>query len=307
MATDGRRHGGGGVVGGATFTTQAGVGLSLLPSSNATAGVSSAFSSGSPLRRFHPLAWLHAGGGAAAARTRFVPPLACIAAAATAVVKRERSSAGKEYETHTGLSFPMEYCTLEALDSKDVECQRLSGLGVRVKKQVIKKSIQEYAVGIYVDHAAALTALGETYSSLSRAAVTRSAWLAKEVLKCDDIEKSVRLVMCDKDIKASDIKNALMKSLRMRMHGGPASEGLLAEFGRQFDGVQLKRGTRVHFEWRKGHRLTTMVEDREIMTIPSRDLCHALFELYMGDDPLAPEAKQKFQEALAETLTRKAR
>eukprot|EP00898_Chlorokybus_atmophyticus_P000365 jgi/Chlat1/1329/Chrsp118S01755 len=305
MAAEGSRH----VVGGARFTAQAGVGLSLLPPSNAATWVSSACSSSSapaPLRgRFNPLAWLHAAGeGAAAAssaRARFVPPLACIAAAATAVAKSKRAAATVR-EPHTGLPFPSEYCTLEALDSDDAECQRLSGLGVRVKKILIK-SIQVYAVGIYVDHAAALAALGDKYTPLGRAAVSRSAWLARDVLARDDVEKSVRLVMWYKNIKASDIKNALTDSLRPRMRGGATSNALLAKFGRQFDGVQLQRGTPVHFAWRKGHRLTTMVDGREVGTIVSQDLCHALFGLYMGDGPVAPEAKQSFQKALAQTLT----
>ena len=53
----------------------------------------------------------------------------------------------------------------------------------------------------------------------------------------------------------------------------------------------------------KGGKLTCNVAGKAQKPIASPELCRALFDIYLGKDPVAPAAKDAFGEALAKRIT----
>ncbi|GIL50625.1 hypothetical protein Vafri_6760 [Volvox africanus] len=80
------------------------------------------------------------------------PPVASLSSSILSGLGRPGTNGARE-EPATGYAFPPEYCYL-----REKNCPSLAGLGVRSKKIIIK-DINVYALGIYVDVAAAKSAL----------------------------------------------------------------------------------------------------------------------------------------------------
>ncbi|GFH25788.1 chalcone_isomerase domain-containing protein, partial [Haematococcus lacustris] len=84
---------------------------------------------------------------------------------------------------------------------------------VRVKKILGLKNINIYALGIYVDSAAAKKALGSKFKSLDKETLANSQALLDEVLACESIEKTLRLVISFGALKRSQFVEALNERL----------------------------------------------------------------------------------------------
>lgn len=82
---------------------------------------------------------------------------------------------------------------------------------------------------------------------------------------------------------------------------GRASPALEA-FKDAFKGAKLNRGSVVNLCCSKGGRLSVSVDGRAAKPILSAPLCSALFDVYLGKDPVVPEAKAAFGAALAAVL-----
>eukprot|EP00210_Caulerpa_lentillifera_P000051 g49.t1 len=54
----------------------------------------------------------------------------------------------------------------------------------------------------------------------------------------------------------------------------------------------VKRGSIMRFQRHRGGTLTTFANDQKIGEVKSKDLCSALFDLYLGDEPVSVEAKK---------------
>ncbi|GFH31120.1 chalcone_isomerase domain-containing protein [Haematococcus lacustris] len=111
-------------------------------------------------------------------------------------------------EPQTGLPYPADYCVFGTSN-----CPQLAGLGVRVKKILGLKNINIYALGIYVDSAAAKKALGSKFKSLDKETLANSQALLDEVLACESIEKTLRLVISFGALKRSQFVEALNERL----------------------------------------------------------------------------------------------
>ena len=77
---------------------------------------------------------------------------------------------------------------------------------------------------------------------------------------------------------------------------------MLAAFKAAFAGAAISRGTVVTLSAAKGGKLTCNVGGRAAKPIASPELCRALFDIYLGKDPVAPAAKAAFGEALAKRI-----
>ena len=77
---------------------------------------------------------------------------------------------------------------------------------------------------------------------------------------------------------------------------------VLAAFKAAFAGAAINRGTVVTLSAAKGGKLTCNVGGKAAKPIASPELCRALFDIYLGKDPVAPAAKAAFGEALAKRI-----
>ena len=82
-------------------------------------------------------------------------------------------------ERHTGLEFPAEFCS-RGRDG----CAQLEGVGVRAKRIAGLKNVNVYALGIYIDEAAALKALAPKHKAKPAAALAKDAALFAGALAC---------------------------------------------------------------------------------------------------------------------------
>ena len=82
---------------------------------------------------------------------------------------------------------------------------------------------------------------------------------------------------------------------------GKASPALAA-FKAAFKDAAINRGTVVTLSAAKGGKLTCVVAGKAQKPIASPELCRALFDIYLGKDPVAPAAKAAFGEALAKRI-----
>jgi len=200
----------------------------------------------------------------------------------------EESRAGKLLlkETRTGCQFPEDYCTV----GKD-HCPVLTGVGVRSKRVIGVKNIDVYAVGLYVDPVAAKKVLGAKYKDAS------PEKLFEEIKKNDSVEKTMRLVISFKGLTYSRFWKALEERLAPELSKKGDSE-VLATFGSQFDGLKFYKGMSMSFTGKDG-QLSTRIDDKKVGMIKSKALCDAIFEIYLGADPVSKDAKESIGKGLA--------
>jgi len=113
-----------------------------------------------------------------------------------------------------------------------------------------------------------------------------------------DAEKSLRLVFA-RGVKADAVADALAERLEPKL--GKASPALAA-FKAAFAGAFITRGTVVTLAVQRGGKLSCCVAGKAAKPIASPELCRALFDIYLGRDPVAPAAKAAFGEALAKRI-----
>jgi hypothetical protein len=180
---------------------------------------------------------------------------------------------------------------------KSSDCAPLSGLGVRVKR-IAGVGVKVYACGLYVDVASALRALGSAFSGRDPRDVARDEALYAAVLCDPGVEKTVRLAFA-RDLDSSKIADALSERLRPVL--GAGSESLRA-FEAPFAGVTFRKGETLTFSAVAGE-LRTSIRGKEVGCVKDPELCVALFDAYLGKDPVVPGAKKSLGEKLAELAT----
>ncbi|KAK9816941.1 hypothetical protein WJX72_007231 [[Myrmecia] bisecta] len=199
-------------------------------------------------------------------------------------------------ELRTGCEFPEDYCTV----GKD-HCPVLTGVGVRRKKVIGVKNIDVYAVGLYVDPVAAKKVLGSKCRGASPDDLAAQQKLFDEVKKNDSIEKTMRLVISFKSLTHSRFWKALEERLAPELSKKGDSE-VLAAFGSQFNDLKFYKGMSMSFTGKDG-QLSTRIDDKQIGTIKSKALCDAIFEIYLGADPVSKDAKESIGIGLARLAT----
>jgi hypothetical protein len=158
--------------------------------------------------------------------------------------------------------------------------------------------VKVYACGLYVDVAAALRALGSAFSGRDPRDVSRDEALYAAVLNDPGVEKTVRLAFA-RDLDSSKISDALSERLRPVL--GAGSESLRA-FEAPFAGVTFRKGETLTFSAVAGE-LRTSIRGKEVGCVKDPELCVALFDAYLGKDPVVPGAKKSLGEKLAELAT----
>ncbi|GAX81480.1 hypothetical protein CEUSTIGMA_g8909.t1 [Chlamydomonas eustigma] len=221
-------------------------------------------------------------------------PFASISANVLNGIGNQGSVPNMRNEMHTKVDFPIEIC------HKSSPCPDLMGIGVRAKKILGLKNINIYAVGIYVDHNAAKKTLSTKYVKKGQLMdPVQEKNLCKDVVDAS-FEKSLRLVISYGALKQSQFVEALQERLEPRLKQ-EADLPSLEPFKKQFEGVTFAKGTEIVFV-QEGNNLVTKIDGLQRGCINSKSLCRSLFDIYLGDDPAAPDAKAVFSKSLVASL-----
>lgn len=167
---------------------------------------------------------------------------------------------------------------------------RLAGVGLRTKYSYF----HVYAYALYVDGAGAnkLSSLTAQKGACSRALASlphcgKTDYFAG--LVSEPFAKRLELVFL-RDITGADMREAFVVSLGPRTNDTAA----LTAFFAQFDGLQLKAGTRMSFDFaysKEGCQLTSAFQGQPLGTIASASLARALLDVYLGDAPVSADIK----------------
>jgi len=180
----------------------------------------------------------------------------------------------------------------------------LVALGIR-KKTLFK--VKVYSFGLYLDAQKAQPKLQPFLKQKTKAILKdRNFELA---LLADEIGKTIRLEMV-RDVDAEDMAEAFEKSLKSRIKAYTkkqsaeqvkAAYAALAQFKGYFK-VEAKEGQVMEFTSLPGGRFLTKIDGKTQPEIVSRPLAWALFDIYLGKDPISSAAKEKFVKGLPAVL-----
>ncbi|MBL7007902.1 MAG: chalcone isomerase family protein [Planctomycetes bacterium] len=187
------------------------------------------------------------------------------------------------------MTFPGSKASLHLLD-----------VGVRTKTIL---AIKVYAFGLYLEAKPAAKAL-EAYKGLSQKERRKSGKLYQALLD-GEFSKGLRWVMT-RDVDGEDIAEAFADSLEPRLKklaksAKPAeveaAKAALTTFKAYFKD-ELTEDTELIFAWHPGGRLVTMVNGKVLGEVKSQHLALALFDVYLGADPISDDAKEAFADSV---------
>ena len=167
-------------------------------------------------------------------------------------------------------------------------------MGTAIRQRTLFR-VTIYAFGLYVDPEGA------------RASLSRFAGVSAPTLEDDErfyrqlldlaFDMTLRLVMT-RTVDGDDVAEAFDDALRPRLVRAvtdtiSADElAALDRFRSYFDVGEVRTGTEVVFSCGPAGRLATSVGGDERPPINSRALCGALFDVYLGEDPISDDGKR---------------
>lgn len=206
------------------------------------------------------------------------------------------SFAHAQTEAATGTLYPSDYCILTKS-----HCPQLAGVGVRAKRILGLKNINVYTVGLYVDGPHAKKALSKWKGSeVDGLLVHQEAF--DDLVSNTHFEKSLRLVISFGALKRSQFVSALEERLKPALDKAKEPASTLKSFEALFDGVTFRKGMEVGFASHHKGQLVTQIDGKQVGSINSPALVKALFDIYVGPDPVSSEAKRSFGKGLAALL-----
>jgi hypothetical protein len=168
----------------------------------------------------------------------------------------------------------------------------LVGTGIRTKTFL---RIQVYAFGLYVDAPAAASAL-QAWAGRPARDLEQDPSFYRELLK-GRFGMTLRLVMT-RDVNGDDMAEAFDDALRPRVERAaaelsmPGGEAALTRFRRYFDVEELTKESELLFSCLPGGTLVTSVRGEVKGEIHSTALCWALFDVYLGAEPISKDGKK---------------
>ena len=181
---------------------------------------------------------------------------------------------------------------------------RLTGVGIRTRT-IFK--VQVYAFGLYLDSAGAATQLAEWEGKPPREA-QEDAGLYRALL-AGRFGKSLRLVMT-RDVDGTDMADAFDGALRPRIShwtdstGVAGGEEALATFRGYFSVDRLRKETELVFSWLPGDTLVTAIGGEAAGVLRDPALAWALFDVYLGEDPVSKDGKKAIVSGIPSLLRR---
>lgn len=189
---------------------------------------------------------------------------------------------------------------LDAADGKETRRLDLVGLGVR-KKTIFR--VKVYAFGFYADASMAALAL-ERFADRKRKELMKDPKLDAALLS-DGYAKALRLAMA-RDVDAKDMAEAFEEALEprierltadMKPEQQQAAMGVLKRFRSYFE-KEAKEDQVMVFTWLPGGRLQTTIDGKVSPELKSLPLCRALFDVYLGADPISESGKEDIVDGL---------
>ncbi|MCH2101463.1 MAG: chalcone isomerase family protein [Planctomycetes bacterium] len=180
----------------------------------------------------------------------------------------------------------------------------LAGMGVR-KKTVFR--VKVYAFGFYLDSSAAAKIIQPLVGRKMKVMMKDGA-LEKALLD-DSYGKTLRLVMA-RTVDAEDMAEAFDESLKLRIKDSTAklsdeekkaANKALTKFRGYFKDP-AKEGQVLEFSWLPSGRLLTTIDGKVLPEIKNFALCHALFHIYVGNDPISESGKEAILNGLPAAL-----
>ena len=190
-------------------------------------------------------------------------------------------------QSYTDPSTKVEFPTTLTVDGA---ARQLTGTGVRTRTML---KVKVYAFGLYVDPAGAKGALG-AWSGKTAAQLQADATFYAKLLELG-FPMTLRLVMT-RNVDGATMADAFDGALRPRViaaagKGKPGGEAALDQF-RGYFGETVAEGTELVFSCTPEGHFTTSIGGQARAPIHSAALCWALFDVYLGGDPISPDGKK---------------
>eukprot|EP00882_Tetradesmus_deserticola_P028756 GHRQ01032040.1.p2 GENE.GHRQ01032040.1~~GHRQ01032040.1.p2 ORF type:complete len:144 (+),score=72.36 GHRQ01032040.1:722-1153(+) len=120
-----------------------------------------------------------------------------------------------------------------------------------------------------------------------------------ELVSDTHFERSLRLVISFGSLKRAQFLNALEERLKPELAKAKEPDSTLKAFAGLFDGVNFKKGTELAFATHHQGQLVTQIDGKQVGSIQSPALVKALFDIYVGPDPVSTDAKSSIAKGLA--------
>ena len=167
-------------------------------------------------------------------------------------------------------------------------------MGTAIRQRTIFR-VKIYAFGLYVDPESARASLSR-FAGVSASTLERDESFYRQLLDLD-FAMTLRLVMT-RTVDGDDMAEAFDDALRPRIaraltDTNDSGELAALEKFRGYFGVdEVRTGTEVVFSCGPAGRLATSVGGDERPAVDSRALCRALFDVYLGEDPISDDGKR---------------
>ena len=210
---------------------------------------------------------------------------AAVAFTPTAVA--QDANVAVQLEPSSGVPFPVEL-TIPGGGETHV----LAGTGIRTKTFL---KVKVYAFGLYVDEGPARAALAE-FGNLTAQDLEQRQDFYDRILE-RDFGMTLRLVMT-RDVGGDDMADAFDGALRPRVQdaaadmGMPGGEAALDTFREYFSVGEMTKEAALVFSCSPDGTLKTAIKGETAPDIESPALCWALFDVYLGEDPISDGGKE---------------
>ena len=190
-------------------------------------------------------------------------------------------------EPHSGTPFPV-----SLTPTGGTTPHWIMGTGLR-QRTILRLKI--YAFGLYVDPEGARASLSR-FAGLPASTLERDESFYRQLLDLD-FAMTLRLVMT-RTVNGADVAEAFDDALRPRMTrvmidaNNSGDLAVLERFRGNLDVDEVRTGTEIVFSCGPAGRLATSVGGDERPPIDSRALCRALFDVYLGEDPISDDGKR---------------
>lgn len=188
-------------------------------------------------------------------------------------------------EPSSGVAFPV------SMAVADGSTQVLLGTGIRTRTML---NVKVYAFGLYVDQAAARTALS-SYAGRTAEQLAGDAQFYGTILRMG-FPMTMRLVMT-RNVSGEQMSEAFDGALRPRVvaaagRGMPGGEDALNTFRGYFSLDRLTEGAELVFTCTADGAFHSKVAGEAKPVINNRALCWALFDVYLGANPISANGKR---------------
>lgn len=206
-------------------------------------------------------------------------------------------------------TFPCQLCLNTPASVK--ACQELVTTGSRLFGlggfgSALKVRIYDFAVYIHPEQAR-LSSLAK--KNVRPPALSQHAQFCKSLRSSEDIDMSL-MVRAARNLPIKLLAKEYERILRRRIQkvGGSQTDKALALMIKSFDetslpdsikqGGSVKKGTLLTFTKQGPGKMTARANGLELMSVESPKLCQAVFDLYLGDQPVSKESRQAAGDAV---------